>query len=50
MSRCTRLAAQRQLKREHAHLQWLEQHSCHSLHSWRVVGHAYALSQHSVQQ
>ena len=30
MSRRTQLAAQRQLKRERAHLQWLEQHLPHT--------------------
>ena len=30
MSRCTQLALQRRLKRECAHLQWLEQHLPHT--------------------
>ena len=30
MSRCTQLAVGRQLKRERAHLQWLEQHLPHT--------------------
>ena len=30
MARCTQLAAQRRLKRELAHLQWVEQHLPHT--------------------